>query len=107
MLSFEKLALALASDLGEVRDVMNGACLQIIFTPAGALRLVFAFFFCISCLDFSLEVESRHSCWPQVKGRYVKDHHKLEVQPTGRYFVNMLLDNLISAKYVGPTGNQD
>lgn len=42
-----------------------------------------------------------------VRGKYVKDHHKLEVQPTGRYFVNMMLENLIEAKYIGPTGNQD
>jgi hypothetical protein len=42
-----------------------------------------------------------------VKGKYVRDHNRLEVQPTGRYFVNMMLDNLIKATYVGPTGNQD
>lgn len=42
-----------------------------------------------------------------VKGKYVREHNRLEVQPTGRYFVNMMLDNLIKATYVGPTGNQD
>lgn len=42
-----------------------------------------------------------------VKGKYVRDHHKLEVQPTGRYFLNIMLDTLIKARYVGPTGNQD
>lgn len=42
-----------------------------------------------------------------VKGKYVRDHNKLEVQPTGRYFLNMMLENLISARYIGPTGDQD
>lgn len=27
-------------------------------------------------------------------GKYVRDHKKLEVQPTGRYFLNQLLDGL-------------
>ncbi|WIA30383.1 hypothetical protein OEZ86_000469 [Tetradesmus obliquus] len=44
-----------------------------------------------------------------VKGRYVRDHSRLEVQPTGRYFLNMMLDNLIHGTYVGPAdcGQQD
>jgi hypothetical protein len=42
-----------------------------------------------------------------VKGKYVREHNRLEVQPTGRYFVNMMLDNLVKATYLGPTGNQD
>lgn len=44
-----------------------------------------------------------------VKGKYVRDHSRLEVQPTSRYFLNIMLDNLISARYVGPidTGSQD
>lgn len=25
------------------------------------------------------------------KGKYVRDHSRLEVQPTGRYFLNMML----------------
>jgi hypothetical protein len=41
------------------------------------------------------------------KGKYVRDHSRLEVQPTGRYFLNMMLDNLIHGTYIGPTGEQD
>lgn len=42
-----------------------------------------------------------------VRGRYVRDHNQLDVQPTGRYFLNMMLDNLVKARYIGPTGTQD
>lgn len=28
------------------------------------------------------------------KGKYVRDHSRLEVQPTGRYFLNMMLGEL-------------
>eukprot|EP00197_Chlamydomonas_leiostraca_P012811 CAMPEP_0202861404 /NCGR_PEP_ID=MMETSP1391-20130828/2817_1 /ASSEMBLY_ACC=CAM_ASM_000867 /TAXON_ID=1034604 /ORGANISM="Chlamydomonas leiostraca, Strain SAG 11-49" /LENGTH=134 /DNA_ID=CAMNT_0049540791 /DNA_START=98 /DNA_END=502 /DNA_ORIENTATION=- len=41
------------------------------------------------------------------KGRYVRDHSRLDVTPTGRYFLNLQLDSLLRAKYVGPTGPQD
>eukprot|EP00775_Hariotina_reticulata_P011627 gene11627-11771_t len=42
-----------------------------------------------------------------VKGKYVRDHSRLEVLPTSRYFLNMMLDGLVHAKYIGPTGQQD
>ena len=28
------------------------------------------------------------------KGKYVKDHKRLEVEPTGRYFLNRMLDDI-------------
>jgi hypothetical protein len=28
------------------------------------------------------------------RGKYVRDHNRLEVQPTGRYFLNRMLDNI-------------
>ncbi|KAG2451376.1 hypothetical protein HYH02_003978 [Chlamydomonas schloesseri] len=40
-------------------------------------------------------------------GKYVRDHNRLDVQPTGRWLVNQMLENLIKARYVGPTGSQD
>ncbi|PNH09597.1 hypothetical protein TSOC_003755, partial [Tetrabaena socialis] len=40
-------------------------------------------------------------------GRYVREHNRLEVQPTGRWLVNQMLNNLVQARYVGPTGKQD
>lgn len=40
-------------------------------------------------------------------GKYVRDHNRLDVQPTGRWLVNQMLEDLIKARYVGPTGNQD
>ncbi|GLC44090.1 hypothetical protein PLESTB_000930500 [Pleodorina starrii] len=40
-------------------------------------------------------------------GKYVRDHNRLDVQPTGRWLVNQMLEGLIKARYVGPTGNQD
>ncbi|KAG2485848.1 hypothetical protein HYH03_015431 [Edaphochlamys debaryana] len=40
-------------------------------------------------------------------GKYVREHNRLDVQPTGRWLVNQMLDNLIKARYVGPTGMQD
>eukprot|EP00195_Chlamydomonas_chlamydogama_P015270 CAMPEP_0202892960 /NCGR_PEP_ID=MMETSP1392-20130828/2628_1 /ASSEMBLY_ACC=CAM_ASM_000868 /TAXON_ID=225041 /ORGANISM="Chlamydomonas chlamydogama, Strain SAG 11-48b" /LENGTH=145 /DNA_ID=CAMNT_0049577109 /DNA_START=120 /DNA_END=557 /DNA_ORIENTATION=- len=42
-----------------------------------------------------------------LKGKYVRDHNRLEVQPTGRWLLNQQLDQLLRAKYVGPTGLQD
>jgi hypothetical protein len=44
-----------------------------------------------------------------VKGRYVRDHSRLEVLPTSRYFLNMMLDNLVHGTYIGPAdcGPQD
>jgi len=42
-----------------------------------------------------------------VKGKYVREHNRLDVQPTSRYFLNIMLDNLVQAKYIGPTGSQD
>ena len=42
-----------------------------------------------------------------VSGRYVRDHNGLEVTPTGRFFMNMMLDGLVKRRYVGPTGPQD
>lgn len=42
-----------------------------------------------------------------VKGKYVRDHNRLDVLPTGRYFLNLMLENLIQARYLGPTGAQD
>ncbi|PNW75053.1 hypothetical protein CHLRE_12g498700v5 [Chlamydomonas reinhardtii] len=40
-------------------------------------------------------------------GKYVRHHNRLDVQPTGRWLVNQMLENLIKARYVGPTGSQD
>lgn len=40
-------------------------------------------------------------------GKYVRDHNRLDVQPTGRWLVNQMLEGLIRARYVGPTGSQD
>ncbi|GIL70704.1 hypothetical protein Vretimale_3814 [Volvox reticuliferus] len=40
-------------------------------------------------------------------GKYVRNHNRLDVQPTGRWLVNQMLEDLIKARYVGPTGNQD
>jgi len=28
------------------------------------------------------------------QGKYVKDHNRLEVQPTSRYFLNLMLDDI-------------
>ncbi|GIL46965.1 hypothetical protein Vafri_3827 [Volvox africanus] len=40
-------------------------------------------------------------------GKYVRNHNRLDVQPTGRWLVNQMLEDLIKARYIGPTGNQD
>lgn len=40
-------------------------------------------------------------------GKYHRDHNALEVTPTGRYFTEMMLNNLMQARYIGPTGPQD
>ncbi|KAI8467310.1 MAG: hypothetical protein J3K34DRAFT_481681 [Monoraphidium minutum] len=40
-------------------------------------------------------------------GKYQRDHNALEVTPTGRYFTELMLNNLMTARYVGPTGPQD
>lgn len=40
------------------------------------------------------------------KGKYVREHSRLEVQPTGRYFLNMMLDSLlVKGRYIGPAGS--
>lgn len=44
--------------------------------------------------------------WPP-PGKYHRDHNALEVTPTGRYFTEMMLNGLMQARYVGPTGPQD
>ena len=41
------------------------------------------------------------------KGRYQRDHNRLEVTPTGRWFTEQMLSNLMQARYLGPTGPQD
>jgi hypothetical protein len=40
-------------------------------------------------------------------GKYHRDHNALEVTPTGRWFTEQMLTNLMQARYVGPTGPQD
>ncbi|KIY98222.1 hypothetical protein MNEG_9742 [Monoraphidium neglectum] len=40
-------------------------------------------------------------------GKYYRDHNALEVTPTGRFFTELMLDNLMKARYLGPTGPQD
>lgn len=42
-----------------------------------------------------------------VSGKYVRDHNGLEVTPTSRFFLNLMLDGLVKGRYVGPTGPQD
>lgn len=42
------------------------------------------------------------------KGRYVRNHHRLDVQPTGRYLLNeMLTGCMAKAVRVADTGLQD
>lgn len=41
------------------------------------------------------------------RGKYVRHHSRLEVQKTGRFFLNQMLNNLIQATYMGETGKQD
>ncbi len=43
----------------------------------------------------------------RLQGRYVRDHSRLDVTPTGRWLLNMSLENLLRAKYIGPPGPQD
>lgn len=41
---------------------------------------------------------TRNGLLPQLhKGKYVRDHSRLEVQPTGRYFLNMMLGESVPA----------
>ncbi|GBF99668.1 hypothetical protein Rsub_12487 [Raphidocelis subcapitata] len=40
-------------------------------------------------------------------GKYHRDHNALEVTPTGRWITEQMLENLMQARYVGPTGPQD
>lgn len=46
-------------------------------------------------------------CAPAPAGKYHRHHNALEVTPTGRWFTEQMLSNLMQARYVGPTGPQD
>lgn len=42
-----------------------------------------------------------------LKGKYVRDHNRLEVLPTGRWLLNQQLESLLKATYLGPATQQD
>ncbi|KAF8069411.1 hypothetical protein HT031_001526 [Scenedesmus sp. PABB004] len=48
------------------------------------------------CADASAAARARAQLH---KGRYVRDHSRLEVQPTSRFFLNIMLDSLIHGTY--------
>ncbi|KAG1680431.1 hypothetical protein FOA52_015524 [Chlamydomonas sp. UWO 241] len=37
------------------------------------------------------------------KGKYVRDHNRLDVLPTGRWLLNQQLESLLKATYLGPS----
>jgi hypothetical protein len=39
------------------------------------------------------------------QGKYVREHNKLEVLPTGRWLLNLQLESLLKATYIGPPGS--
>ncbi len=46
------------------------------------------------CVMMCARAHGTHFCWC-TQGKYVRDHSRLDVQPTGRYFLNLSLDNLL------------
>lgn len=45
--------------------------------------------------------------WPAEKGKYVRTHHRLDVQPTGRYLLNEMLTGCMAKAVRADTGPQD
>lgn len=41
------------------------------------------------------------------KGKYVRDHSRLEVQPTGRFFLNMMLGGCLSGRPASSSVSKD
>ncbi len=58
----------------------------LINAPPGVVQLKIKYSFSWPCVYTTLQL---------YKGKYVRDHSRLEVQPTGRYFLNMMLGECV------------